>query len=143
MLNTMRFAGFPAKHILAGYQKKWLAYTPAPNTKSALTIDFSESPDHFFLLDAIDIADSQNHPIPGRGTAKVRDHVFTFPPLHHWKRGKYSIIVNSTPENLAGNNLNRLFDRDIAKKEPAVQKCISKIFMSGTNQYKFSIVYKF
>lgn len=43
------------------------------------------------------------------------ERAWRFTPLTEWKKGRYILRVEPRVEDLAGNNLERLFDRDLAK----------------------------
>ena len=51
--------------------------------------------------------------IEGVTFLKKGESQWHFQPFSDWVPGKYTIVVESRFEDLAGNNLNRLFDRDL------------------------------
>ena len=44
-----------------------------------------------------------------------------FIPDFPWKSGNYSVAVNTALEDLAGNNLNSVFDRELAHTRPQIK----------------------
>lgn len=50
-----------------------------------------------------------------------------FIPFSEWLPGPYSIQCEARREDVSGNNINRLFDRDITLKKPGIQQDIFKI----------------
>ena len=68
-------------------------------------------------LSAISIADANGHEVKGK--LKVNNHgdIVYFFPDSEWKVGDYALQIESRLEDLAGNNLDRLFDVDLNKKQ--------------------------
>ncbi|MDU8887093.1 Ig-like domain-containing protein [Yeosuana sp. MJ-SS3] len=92
---------------------KWLIKTPLANTQNELIIDFGESLDFALALETVKVLDSINELVPGDFKLTNNESVLKFQPKSNWKNGNYSISVNTELEDLAGNNLNYLFDRDL------------------------------
>ena len=44
-----------------------------------------------------------------------------FIPDSPWTLGNYSVVVNTALEDLAGNNLNSVFDRELAHSRPQIE----------------------
>ena len=57
--------------------------------------------------------------IEGKILPKEEEKSFLFYPDKPWTSGNYYLITDSRLEDLAGNNLNKLFDRDNIKDKPA------------------------
>ena len=53
--------------------------------------------------------------VKGTCEAVAKDEVWKFTPTQPWKAQHYKVQVKAMLEDLAGNNLNRVFDRDITK----------------------------
>ena len=67
--------------------------------------------------------------IKGKILIKKEDRSFSFYPDKLWTSGNYYLKTDSRLEDLAGNNLNRLFDRDnIKDKPPSISEFYSKRF---------------
>jgi hypothetical protein len=103
---------------------KWKLDTPDPQTDQPLAIHFDEPLDHFLLEETIRIVDEKNYSIPGRINITGKDSGLEFIPAGKWKAGKYRLQVQSILEDLAGNNLNKLFDRDIRVKKMNADKSV-------------------
>ena len=60
---------------------------------------------------------------------KDEETVLEFRPESPWAKGSYIIESEERLEDLAGNNLNRLFDRDITKEtDHSTQKIFTRKF---------------
>lgn len=96
---------------------KWKLHIPAAQTDQPVAIHFGEPLDHFLLMETIRIVDEKNDSIPGSIKIMHNENGIEFIATHKWKAGKYRLQTQSILEDLAGNNLNKLFDRDITVKK--------------------------
>ena len=92
----------------------WQLTVPELNTKSGLGIDFNESLDYFLLEETIKVFKNKEQ-IDGSFFISKKANSIVFIPVKSWESGKYEIQVESRLEDLAGNNLNRLFDEDLSQ----------------------------
>lgn len=105
---------------------KWIITVPSSGTKQSLQINLNESLDYSLLLDAIRLADSEGNFITGTITLSQEEKRLHFLPSKNWKAGSYKLRIEGRLEDLAGNNLNRPFDKDLKSKEK--QKPHKEIF---------------
>ncbi len=91
----------------------WKVVPPEANTTSNLNIECLESLDYGSALHSITVINMAKKNIEGSWRLADHETRLVFTPLQPWQRGDYQIIVHSRLEDLAGNNLNRLFDREI------------------------------
>lgn len=99
---------------------------PEASTGQGLGIRFSESLDYLLIPDMIRVYDAESKLIEGDFLTSKKATNTLFIPKKPWKKGRYEIVINSQLEDLAGNNFNRLFDRDLNKK-PLVKPTETKI----------------
>jgi Bacterial Ig-like domain len=97
-------------------EKKWTINVPKAGTKEQLKIKFNEPLDHVLAERTISVTDASGNEIKGK--LKVNDHgdIVYFSPDSEWKRGDHVLHIESRLEDLAGNNLDRLFDVDLNQK---------------------------
>lgn len=97
----------------------WSLSTPQPGTREPLIIDFQESLDHSLIRDAIRVVRNK---IPVEGDVQVagREQKWIFNPDVPWQTGNYLIFIENRLEDLAGNNIVRLFDKDLQEENPPV-----------------------
>ena len=93
----------------------WQLNIPKAGTSSRLIIDTRENLDHYLLQESIRIVDANGAMIKGTSELSAKDRQWKFTPAGPWKAQTYKIKVAGKLEDLAGNNLNRVFDRDITK----------------------------
>ena len=96
----------------------WSIEVPEPGTKEQLKINFNEPLDHVLAESTILITDANNTEV--KGTLRINDEgtFLYFLPHIDWKRSIYNLQIEARLEDLAGNNLDRLFDPDLTHKQP-------------------------
>jgi len=97
--------------------EKWNLYIPTVGTTQALQVDLYEALDYVLLNNAIGVFDENGKSIAGKFETSDKETKLRFTPSSNWKKGKYYLEIESRLEDLAGNNLNHPFDRDITVKE--------------------------
>jgi len=108
---------------------QWELSSPQALSKEPLTISFGEALDHFLLLEALQVTGKNGVTIKGKFEPAGKDRVCRFFPNEIWGAGTYTLSIASKLEDLAGNNINRPFDRDMSKsKEPSTQEYYSRSF---------------
>ncbi len=107
--------------------ERWTVYTPLSKGGEALKIDLHEPLDYVLLKNAIRIADDKGNSIKGVIETMDKETIISFIPSAVWTPGDYTIEIEARLEDLAGNNLNRLFDKDLLQKSTGAQKEIYRI----------------
>ena len=98
----------------------WQLTTPLAQTQDPLILSFEESMDFLTAQHAFSVWSSNNERLAGQVTIIRKETIWQFVPEKPWLPGKYELRVYSKLEDLAGNNLNRLFDRDLTlEAEPS------------------------
>jgi hypothetical protein len=102
----------------------WQLKTPQKGTLQPLEVSLKETLDYILLQNAVQVADRQGQPIEGSIQLSDEERKWKFIPLKPWLIGQYTLQIEARLEDPAGNNLNRLFDRDITntKNTPSQQK---------------------
>ena len=95
---------------------RWKFNLPKHATTEALEIDFLEPLDYFLALHTIHIQNLNSDSLIGNISISDDQRKLFFTPHAPWTSGRYKIVVENILEDLAGNNLNRPFDRDISNK---------------------------
>lgn len=107
------------KDIISPDISLWTINSPVAGSRQALKIDFNESLDHSLIPNTLKIIRRDGELIKGKILIKKEEKSFSFYPNKLWASGNYYLKTDSRLEDLAGNNLNRLFDRDIVNDKPA------------------------
>ncbi len=96
---------------------QWTVKTSKSGTRDPIFLNVNEPLDAMLALETVLIYDANNSIV--QGDFKLIDHEkrLLFTPSEPWKPGTYSISIRSILEDLAGNNLNHLFDVDLQQKK--------------------------
>jgi hypothetical protein len=95
--------------------RKWKVMEPRAGTREPLVINFNESLDAVLLWEVIQILGPNGNLIQGEFALEAEESRYIFTPVTLWVSGNYMLQCESKVEDLAGNNLNRPFDRDIVR----------------------------
>jgi hypothetical protein len=111
---------------------QWNLKIPESGTNQPLEINTLESLDFFLLTETIRIFDKNRNKIPGELKIEKEETKLSFIPQKKWASGQYLLRIDSHLEDLAGNNLNKLFDRDITVKATRPEKMVyERTFVIG------------
>lgn len=91
--------------------KNWKLFLPKANSSDAMFVEFEDKIDHVSAHTFIKVF-KNNREIQGEISLGNQEQNWTFKPVKNWKKGKYSIIVNTRLEDIAANSLNQIFDHN-------------------------------
>ena len=109
------FAG--SRDSISPDEKLWDIDAPESGTREQLMISFNESLDLVLAENTISVTDANGNEVKGKHEVNNDGTILYFLPDIEWKPGIYILQIESRLEDLAGNNLDRLFDTDLAKKQ--------------------------
>lgn len=91
----------------------WKISPPLAQSMQPLILQWEESLDEALLRRALSVWNPNGQDISGNIELGPYQRSWSFSPHSAWEKGTYKIRINSKLEDLAGNNLNRPFDRDL------------------------------
>lgn len=94
---------------------EWQLRIRGNGDNKVLHIDFGEPMDAFLAKETMRVQDSKGAEVRGDFQLENNASVLVFVPTKQWSSGNYELLIQSRLEDLAGNNLNRLFDTDLGK----------------------------
>jgi hypothetical protein len=94
--------------------RDWKVIPPLAGSLSDVVIRFDRPMDHALALKYISIHNLSG-PVTGHAQT-VDDTSWKFTPDHPWVGGNYVITISPLLEDVAGNNLNNVFDLDLSKE---------------------------
>ncbi len=97
--------------------RNWERRLPAAGTTEALRVRFDRPLDRALLQHALAVSDGAGRPVRGRPQVGAAERSWTFTPATPWPAGEYRLAVDPRLEDLAGNSLARVFDRDLERDE--------------------------
>lgn len=91
----------------------WKIQSPKVNSKSHVLISCHESLDYGSTQNSVMVVNVKGEKIDGNWQLINHESTLSFTPLYPWKKGSYNVLFDNHIEDLAGNNLDRLFDSEI------------------------------
>ncbi len=95
--------------------ENWALTTPAPGTREPLRVNFGETMDFATTGHAFSVITVSGEAVAGSVLVTDNESYLLFTPKLPWMPDTYQLLVSSSIEDLAGNNLNRVFDRDLTQ----------------------------
>ena len=109
--QKMFHVGPPARDPLDAV--KWKISPPKSGTLDALVIRFPAPLDHALALRMIRVARGPGEAIDGTASLEDDERRWKFTPARPWQRGPHQLLVQTTIEDLAGNNVGKSFEVDL------------------------------
>jgi hypothetical protein len=95
----------------------WRLHPPRAGSRQRLVVGFDRPLDHALLGSCLEVVDTIGQRVVGAASAVDGDAEWRFEPRHAWQAGVYRLLVDARLEDLAGNSLRRVFDRDLTRVE--------------------------
>jgi hypothetical protein len=92
---------------------RWKIEPPVVGTRGSLTITFPEPMDHALAQRVIRVTDQSGKLVDGESALEDQERRWRFVPNNPWPRGAYKLVVQTTIEDLAGNNIGKPFEVDL------------------------------
>jgi hypothetical protein len=91
----------------------WAVSVPRAGTRDALLVTFDRPLDHALLRHALWI-ESGNRRVTGRASTGSAEVSWAFTPEQPWRPVRHDLVADAMLEDVAGNSVVRVFDRDLA-----------------------------
>jgi hypothetical protein len=91
----------------------WKIEPPRRGTRDALAVSFPEPMDQALARRMIRVTRASGEPVEGEPALDEEERRWTFVPARPWRRGPYRLVIQTTIEDLAGNNIGKPFDVDL------------------------------
>lgn len=101
---------------------RWEIESPTAQSLHPLIVKFHEPLDAILVKETIAVSDAQGNTVDGKIEMVSEETGLHFIPAGEWQGGVYKVSCESRLEDLAGNNLNRLFDSDITAKQTGMSQ---------------------
>jgi hypothetical protein len=98
---------------------RWTLTAPRAGTRDPLVVTFERPLDHTQLQTALQVLSRDNARVDGSANIGPGETEWRWVPSTPWRAGAHHVVVDPILEDLAGNSLRRVFDRDIAGAEDA------------------------
>lgn len=93
----------------------WTVTVPAAGTSGALAVAFDRPLDHGLLRRCLRVTGPAGQLIDGVPETGPQERSWRLLPREQWAPGTYQLLVDPVLEDLAGNSVSRVFDRDLAR----------------------------
>jgi len=91
----------------------WRLTVPAVGSEAALVAAGDRPLDRAILQRCVVVFDTDTAPVPGEVSVEQGDRAWRFEPSSPWKAGRHTLRVDARLEDVAGNSVRRVFDRDL------------------------------
>jgi len=91
----------------------WKIEAPLAGSRDRLAVIFPEPMDHALSQRLIRVAEEPGGVLEGKVSLEDQERRWTFTPDNVWRRGRYQFIIQTTLEDLAGNNIGKPFEVDL------------------------------
>ncbi len=102
--------------------KDWKLQAPPVQTKKPLTVQFATIIDQKSLGRFLTILGPDSKAVAGTGSVGPQEKSWTFQPAQSWQPGEYTLSIDGSLEDVAGNTPLRPFDLDLKAPLPPPQK---------------------
>jgi hypothetical protein len=93
--------------------KTWKIKMPRTASRSPLMCDFREPMDHALALRMTWLTTETGQRVPGLASLAKNDSQWVFKPASPWLPANYRLHIQTTIEDLAGNNIGKSFEVDL------------------------------
>jgi hypothetical protein len=92
---------------------KWKVQSPKSETRAPLKIAFGEPLDEALAQRLIQVSDGAGARIDGSIALQNEEREAIFTPAQPWRSGPHKLLIQTTIEDLAGNNIGKSFEVDL------------------------------
>ncbi len=93
--------------------KRWQIQPPTAGTQAPLSVNFTEALDHALAQRLIAVTAESGESVAGTIAIAEKERRWLFTPTDAWRGGRYRLVIQTTIEDLAGNNIGKAFDVDL------------------------------
>ena len=104
-----------SKDITLPRPNEWDLTIPKPNSLDPVSIHFPEAMDMAMLHSGIGLLNQNHEVVVGEIGVEKQEKTWHWYPRNPWLPGEYILRISTDLEDLAGNNLQRLFDEPIGE----------------------------
>lgn len=95
---------------------RWRWWHPALGSREPLRLHFDRPLDHALLAGCLRVLGPAGE-LVGRAEAGSEERSWSFVPEQPWQPGQHALQVDTRLEDVAGNSVRRVFDRDLTRPE--------------------------
>ncbi len=92
---------------------QWRIETPAPGTRTPLLVSFPEAMEQALAQRVLNVVTESGARVDGQAVLTEQERRWEFTPAQPWQAGSYHLAIQTTLEDLAGNNIGKPFEVDL------------------------------
>jgi hypothetical protein len=93
----------------------WVLGVPPSRSVEPLEVTFDRPLDRGLLGRCLSVVGPDGRPVVGRTQIGVEERTWRLVPHTSWASGSHQLVIDPVLEDLAGNSVSRVFDRDLAE----------------------------
>jgi hypothetical protein len=94
---------------------EWTLDLPAAGTRQAVRAAFGRPLDDALLGRCLHVTDPDGQEVTGAAAVGPQQRSWSLIPARPWTAGPYRLVIDPVLEDLAGNSVSRVFDRDLTR----------------------------
>jgi len=116
-------AGAEQRYQVGGEERRhvdpgnWMLTVPAAGTSEPVQVAFGRPLDHGLLARCLQVTGPGGRPVGGTVRIGPQERSWQLVPGQVWEPGPHQLIAEPILEDLAGNSVSRVFDRDLTSPE--------------------------
>jgi hypothetical protein len=95
----------------------WALTVPVAHSPAPLEVRFGRPLDHGLLARCLQVLDPEGRQVEGARRVGPEEQSWSLTPVEAWAPGPHQLFVDPALEDLAGNSVSRVFDRDLSRPE--------------------------
>jgi hypothetical protein len=95
----------------------WALTVPPGQSLEPVVVKFERPLDHGLLVRCLRVVDPDGRSVYGRVEVGPEERSWRLTPAERWASGTHQIVVDPVLEDLAGNSVSRVFDRDLTRPD--------------------------
>jgi hypothetical protein len=94
---------------------RWEIHAPKAQTRDSLRVTFPKPMDHALARRMIRVTRDTGELLQGEAALEDEERRWLFTPVSPWRRGDFRLLIQTTIEDLAGNNIGKAFEVDLVE----------------------------
>jgi hypothetical protein len=112
--------------------ESWELRTPRHGTRDRLVVAFDRPLDHGLLARCLTVDGPDGHHIDATSETGPEERSWRLTPRAPWTPGRYRLVVDPVLEDVAGNSVARVFDRDLTRPDEQPRDAGAGVVLSWT-----------
>jgi hypothetical protein len=106
---------------------RWALAVPAAGSVDPFGVRFDRPLDHGLLARCLQVLGPDRRPVPGSAEVGPDDRSWRLLPRDPWAADAHELVVDPDLEDLAGNSVRRVFDRDLTRPEDDPRETVEPV----------------